>query len=344
MEGQGETKDKRRAIGGFARARALSKAQRIEIARKGGQARWGGPRAIRDGILSIGGAEIACYVVQTDEQIERVLSTRGIMRSLNRAWRGRKYTGTELPVFLEASNLKPFISADLGPVLSPVFFLTDKGAKAEGFRAQILPAVCEVYLRARDADVLTEPQKIIARQCEILVRGLSRVGIIAMVDEAAGYQDERPADELRRILEAYINEELRPWVKRFPNEFFKQIYRLHGWDYREGNHKHPQYVGKLINKLIYDALPPGVLAALREKNPTNESGRRRWKHHQLLTGDIGEPHLERQITAVTTLARAVDGDKELFSKLYGKAFPNAGRSLEGVEGQLTLNLFEGSPT
>lgn len=91
----------------------------------------GGPRATHGGTLKIGDAEIPAYVVKIGGKAERVLSTRGIMKSLKRTWRGRKYTGTELPVFLEASNLKPFISKDLGPVLSPVYFVTEKGAKAE---------------------------------------------------------------------------------------------------------------------------------------------------------------------------------------------------------------------
>src|SRR5205814_1919222 len=161
---------------------------------------------------------------------------------------------------------------------------------AYGYEATLLPRICEAILDADKAGTLRANQKHLAEAAQLLIRGFAHVGIIALVDEATGYQDERPADELRRILEAYISEELRPWVKRFPNEFFKQIYRLHGWEYREGNHKHPQYVGRLINILIYDPLPPGVLTELQARNPTNERGRRRWKHHQLLTEDIGDPH------------------------------------------------------
>jgi hypothetical protein len=47
-----------------------------------------------------------------------MLSTRGIMKSLGRAWRGRKYAGTELPVFPEANHLKPFIDNKLAAVLT----------------------------------------------------------------------------------------------------------------------------------------------------------------------------------------------------------------------------------
>jgi len=152
------------------------------------------------------------------------------------------------------------------------------------------------------------------------MRGLAHVGIIALVDEATGYQAERARDDLNRILEAYISKELLPWTKRFPDEFFKCIYALHGWDYKEGGHKHPVHVGKLINELVYEPLPPGVLVELRKKNP-NEKGNRKYKHHQLLTADTGQPHLDKQIVSVTTLMRAARGDKGLFKELFRNAFP-----------------------
>lgn len=131
------------------------------------------------------------------------------------------------------------------------------GQRTIGYDAELLPMVCEVYLRLRDyANTIreTEPgeySKIMTLQgnvinaADILMRGLAHVGIIALVDEATGFQQERARDELNQILAAYISAELLPWTKRFPNEFFKQLYRLNGWKYVEGNHKRPRYVGSI---------------------------------------------------------------------------------------------------
>src|SRR5437773_6822073 len=83
-----------KAAGGHARAEALSPEQRAEIARKAAEARWKLPIPTHSGVLTIGDAELPCYVLGNGE---RVLSTRGIMKSLGRTWRGRKYSGTELP-------------------------------------------------------------------------------------------------------------------------------------------------------------------------------------------------------------------------------------------------------
>ena len=84
---------------------------------------------IPTGILQLGGAEISCYVLENGE---RILSTRGVMQALGRSWRGRKYSGTEYPVFLEAKNLKPFISDEIDAVPMLQTFITDKGKTNEG--------------------------------------------------------------------------------------------------------------------------------------------------------------------------------------------------------------------
>jgi hypothetical protein len=180
-----------------------------------------------------------------------------------------------------------------------------------------------VILDAKEAGKLGKRQERIARTAKILNRSFAKVGVIALVDEATGYQDRRPADELRRILEAYVAEELRPWLKTFPDEFFRQIYRVQGWEYKVGSVKRTPYVGKLINKYIYKQLPPGVLDELRRLNPLTDKGYRRHKHFQLLTADTGSPHLDKQITATTTILKVSDDKRDFednFAKAYGRYY------------------------
>ncbi len=147
--------------------------------------------------------------------------------------------------------------------------------------------VCDVYLEARNAHKLDPKQRSVARAAEILVRGLARVGIVALVDEATGFQEVRARDELQRILEAYVQAEFRPWLKMFPDDFFREIYRLQGWEYRPGTSKRTPYVGKLVNKYVYEQLPTGVLDELRRLNPKNERGNPSRRHHQFLTEGTG---------------------------------------------------------
>lgn len=293
-----------------------SKIQAMRKKRKGGRPKLS-PKATHSGSLKIGTVEIPCYVLENGE---RVLSTRGIMKSLKRTWRGRKYAGTQLPVFLEANNLKPFVSSDMEPVLSPVEFRTTTGAKGEGYKAEILPAICEVYLRAKDEGKLTRVQETVAKRCEILIRGFSRIGIVALVDEATGYQYDRTRLALEEILEQFVLSEFRKWVKRFPDEFYREIFRLRGWAYREDTVKRTPLIGKLTTDLVYDRLAPGVRIELEKKNPKNSRGRRKHRHHQWLTEDVGDPRLREHLASVITLMR-VSENWPGFKRMLNKALP-----------------------
>ncbi len=310
--------------GGMARAESLPAKARSEIARKAARSRWDLPLATHEGTLHIGTADIPCYVLENGE---RILSTRGVMLALKRRWRGRKYSGTELPVFLEAKNLKPFIDNDLTSVLSVINFRSKRGNCAEGFKAQIVPSVCEVYLRARDeGDVLTVPQARIARQCEILMRGLAHVGILALVDEATGYQEVRDRMALQAILEQYLRKELAVWAKRFPDDFYQEIFRLRGWQWKGMKVNRPQVVANYTNDFVWERLAPGILKELEARNPVTESGYRKAKHHQWLTDEIGHPQLAQHLYAIVGLMRAA-GSWEQFKAMINKAFPKKGMTL-----------------
>ena len=136
--------------------------------------------------------------------------------------KGRQhYDGdVNMPAFLTAKNLKPFIHSDLAVTSSQVEFKTVGGTKAFGYAAELLPKVCEVFLKAESAGALLPMQKHIGEQCRILLIGLASTGVVALVDEATGYQDERPRDALQAYLEKIISKELAAWVKKFPDEFY----------------------------------------------------------------------------------------------------------------------------
>lgn len=310
--------------GGVARAQALTPEQRKEIAKKAAEARWSSgdlPKATHSGELKIPGLKdvmIPCHVLENGE---RILSTRGVMASLKRRWRGRKYSGTQLPVFLEANNLKPFITDEMAAVLEPVYFQPKVGGRSEGYRAEILPLVCEIYLEARQNRKLKDKQYLVAQQCEILVRGFSRVGIIALVDEATGYQYDRARLALEEILEQFVAKELRKWVKTFPDEFYYQICKLRRWKLADINKRGPIW-GKLTNNLVYRRLAPGVLKELKRITPKDSKGRHKDRLFQRLTEDIGHPRLRELLASEITLMRVFDeGQWELFMKAVNKSIP-----------------------
>jgi P63C domain-containing protein len=111
------------------------------------------------------------------------------------------------------------------------YFFTYGGTEMIGYRAELLPDVLDIFADGDRAGVLRANQRHIAEACRLLSRGLTRVGIIGLVDEATGYQKERAANALAKILEQFIAKELQPWVPTFPESFYEQICRLRDLDY-----------------------------------------------------------------------------------------------------------------
>ena len=238
------------------------------------------------------------------EDGKRVISGRGMTKAI-----GMKGRGQGVVRVVTHPALKPFINNDLDlAIRNPINFIgvgSRKKNPTAGYEATILHDLCQSVLDARDADTLkTEQEKRYAKFCEILVRSFAKVGIIALVDEVTGYQYDRDRKALEIILETYIAKELLPWAKRFPDEFYRQLFRLRGWQYSPLSVKRPKFVGKLTNQLIYQKLPPRILEELQKTNPTIKPGYRQHRHHQFLTEDIGNSHLERHTASVTTLMRA----------------------------------------
>ena len=222
--------------------------------------------------LTIGDVEIPCYVLEDET---RVLSQRGFLAGIGRSEqiRGRPQSGGDkLPGFLSADNLLPFIDSDLSAATTPILFqLPQGGPPAYGYRATLLPQVCEVYLRARAAGALHANQRHIADRAEILIRGLATVGVIALVDEVTGYQRIREERALATILERFIAGELQRWTRTFPIEFYEEIFRLKGWGSPDGVNR-PRVIGTYTNDFVYERLGPGLLGELRDRNPVLASG------------------------------------------------------------------------
>ena len=315
--------------GGKARAAKMTPAERSELARTAALARWENtegvkkvPRATHMGTLRIGDTDIPCAVL---EDGRRVLTQEGFGQAIGREGNLYRKPGQDfqLPPFLTANNLKSFISNDLRSSFAPVQFRTLSGKPALGYLAELLPQVCKVFLDARDSGVLTSGprgQEHIARVCDLMIRGFATVGILALIDEATGYQEERDRGELQKILALFIAKELLPWTRRFPPEFYKEMFRLRGWKtYDHNAAQGPRFAGKLTNELVYERLPSGVLDELRRKNPVVD-GRRKHAHHQYLSENIGNPHLERHIVAVTALMRAARTWPEL-EDMANRALP-----------------------
>lgn len=279
------------------------------------------------GDLIIGDKVLACAVL-IDEGGEptRVISQSDMLAALGRS---RRPKSGDAGAVLFAANLQGFISDELADMLrNPIRYVTPGGNRAVGFPAAVLPEICEVYLKAKEAKPcpLHYNQFTAAEVALILIRGLARVGIDALVDEATGYQEARQKDALARLLEMYIAKELQAWVRTFPEDFYKQLFRLRGLEYPSGTVRRPQYFGVITNDIVYRRLAPGVLDELKRVQIRDDHGRPKHKFFQRLTTNVGYPNLREHLGSVVTLMK-VSSDWKQFMLRLDEIHPRFGETM-----------------
>lgn len=342
-----------RVRSGKARMDKLTPEQRHELARAGAKARWDGAKADRPpietdhvGAFRIGTMQIPCAVLPGEI---RVVSERGLVRAFGGKrggshWRRIKRDPSlgHLPVILSAHNLRPFIEKDeiLVAGLTERFpYRLRRGAKlsvmgsgiksANGVRAGLIARICKVFLDAKEANALEPSQTDLAKSAKILYDALALTGITSLVDEATRYQYVRDRLALQEILDQYIGRELAKWAKRFPDEFYEQMFRLKGWKYDPTSSKRPIQMAQITLDLVFDRIGPGLTEELQERrteirDSTGKSG----YLHQVMTPDVGHPALQHHLSGITFLAKAFpNGDYEAFHRAMDRVAPRNNRTL-----------------
>ena len=332
---------KKGSAGGRARDESLSDEDKKRIASQAAKTRWEKhrlsaairerqkdaplpeiPTALRSGELPIGGWLIPCHVLANDL---RVVSQRFLMEVLE--IRARSAPGGERllgflrhPVFEISQSFKDIALA----IQEPVRFFNLSGTLTFGYTGETVIDYCKVILQARKSG-LFEGQAIkrYAMAAESFITAVAKVGIVALIDEATGHQDHRERDELQRHLERYLKKEFAAWAKRFPDEFYMEIFRLRGWQWKGMKINRPQVVGTYTNDVVYSRMAPNLLEELQQINPSNETGLRHHRHHQHLTFDVGHPHLQQHLYAVLAMMRASNSWDALI-RMLDRSFPRIG--------------------
>ena len=246
-ENEGNIDRSAQSQGGKARANKLTAEQRRAISQAAAEARWSKrditegitsqPKASHDGDLDIAGRIIKAAVLPNGK---RLLTQGSFLMALGRSRTPKAGTGglttvDELPFFLQAEQLRPFISDELRQSTTPIFFKLVSGRKAIGYDVKLLTGVCEVYLKLRDSCLeagkpIPRTYQHIVKACDVLMRGFAEVGIIALVDEATGYQEVRDRRALQEVLRHHIDGKLYESTLTFPTEFFRGIFRFERLD------------------------------------------------------------------------------------------------------------------
>ena len=270
--------------------------------------------------LILAGIEIPCYVL---EDGTRVITVKGMQAALSMG----QSNGAVFRNLIGQKNIKPFIDANLAKELSnPIRFIRPGhgGRPSVGYEATVLADICNSLLKARKEGLLTLSQQRIADHCETLSRAFANDGLIDLIDKITGYQEVRHRDLLQEIIKKYITKDLMKWQKRFPDEFYSQIFRLKNWSWRGHGFNPSPIVGKYIKDVVYERLAPGVLRELKRINPPDEKKRRK-QHHGWLTEDVGHPKLRDHLMGIIALMRAAPNWAS-FKRMLERAYPKKGGS------------------
>jgi hypothetical protein len=326
-----ESEPSGRAKGGVAAAKTMTPEQLKERAKKAAEARWGrqvvnATHGAPDHPLVIGDIRIQCYVLENGT---RVLAQRSLQGGIGMSLSGATDGAQRLAVLFDSLAEKGIDCKDLAArIRDPILFRPTRGGRtAYGYEATILADICDKILEARNKKALQPQQDHFAQHCEVLVRGFARVGIIALVDEVTGYQEVRDKLALQEILELYLRKEAAAWVKRFPDEFYKQLYRLREWEWHGMAGNRISACANYTKDLIYDRIEAGLLRELENRNPSDGHGNRRHRHHQLFTDDVGIPKLAQHFGSVMTLQKISKTWDEFYQRMQ-EIHPRRGDTLQ----------------
>ena len=220
--------------GGIARAKSLSSEELTKNAKLGAKARWDKtlPTVLLGSKLVLGGVEVDCYVTDDGERLIAGRGMQDVLKLLDENIPRQQKAGSRMTRLLNNKVLNPLIykgkSADHFAPKKRRF----QGLMIAGYNAEMLVDICEGMLEARNQGLIkTARQGIVAAQCELILRGLAKTGIVALIDEATGYQNLRPSDALRSYFDQVLLKDLAVWFKRFPDEYNENIYKLKGWEW-----------------------------------------------------------------------------------------------------------------
>ena len=323
--------------GGKARAAVLTPDERKAIATQAAKARWAKQKGkpISDGEerqtaevleqpdvvflpeervshfhgeLRFGSLSVPCHVLDDGS---RVIAQREVVKALT----GRENSNGQIDRLIGTTALAPHIATD--DIASKViqFRLSGPGHQmvAHGYEATLLVEICEAFLRARDDGTLSDAQMRVAQRADIILRSCAKVGIIALVDEATGYQEVRQRNALQLKLQAFISDEIQEWAKLFPDDFWHELARLEHTRYSPRNR--PLRWGKYVMAFVYDAVDGDVGSELRKINPNPHF---RQNHHQWLK-TFGREKIRDHINRVIGVMKTCQ-DMNDFNRKFGHIF------------------------
>lgn len=255
------------------------------------------------GDLSIGSYSVRCYVLP-DESCVISAEHFFMFFGINSTTVGPK----RLASLIDSPFLRSKKMGDIRKrLLAPLKIADERGAFTFCYEGELVIDFCQAILDLRRLpEALPNWAIEYAKQAEIVITSVAKVGIVALIQEATGFQARRHRTALQELLDVYfVKEGYGKWTKRFPDWFYEEIFRLNGWEWKSiSDTKRPPLIGKITKDIVYSRLESGVINELERRNPLLADGSRKIRHHQLLSDETGHPALDRHFYALRGLFRS----------------------------------------
>ena len=269
------------------------------------------------------GIDVDCYVLN-DERHTAVISKRGMARSLGMSDRGNSITN-----LVQSKSLSEIITSADGlreKLSNPLIFKDSLSADGKlnpivhGYDVTILIDLCQAIKKANEEGKLAPNQKHIARQAGIIVAASAKAGIKGLVYALSGYDVTR--EEIISSFKRFVAQEARGYEKEFPDELYKEWYRLYQ-EKRPKKNKSWRFM-HLTNSQVYKPLARsnGRLLKLLKVHK-REYGNKNNRLHQFLA-EIGVKALRQhlgQLLAIAKLAKSRVEYECNFEKLFSDQLP-----------------------
>ncbi|RUT61752.1 hypothetical protein C1143_09540 [Clostridium botulinum] len=220
-------------------------------------------KVIKSGVLEIFN-DLPCYVLSDGQRVFR-------LSNLTKALRDKEHG--KFGNYLAASNIVKYLPERLRPLTDENHDRTPQGVMEfefdgkieKGYNSEDFMDVCSAFVTANlNNEKLSEAQQEIVKNANKFILATAKIGIVALIDEATGYQAERNSKELQLKMKYFLTEDeiAKEWERTFPNELWYEFGRLTNW--KGSLKKRPKYWGKLVNALIYDLLDKDIAEYLRK--------------------------------------------------------------------------------
>lgn len=276
-------------------------------------------KVVAHGVLELGPRLVECFVF---EDGRRALGTANV-ESLVGANGGRHFQERFAKLLEETPAAKPVVSGMRNAVKSlnskgkePAAKLKTiefthpvNGQRAFAYDTDGVLFILQTYATAFRSGKLRKNQEHLGAAATDVLLACAGTGLVALVDEATGYQTTRAPDYLQQRMALYLLDNPSKWRRFFAEDLSATICRLYGKPIVAANGA--RWLAGVWSQLYKMVLGEDVYAELKRRNPEPQHGS---NHTQHLT-DPAKGVLTKDLEIVHAIAKTSQSRDEFWNRL-----------------------------